>query len=111
MLILYFSAYSGDGVYLYSTLDDPEESRSLSELPKEGSAMSSSLTNYIEETETEEPEIEEETEYEMADDGLPGLPTVYPQRKFVGARNVETVKDGMYCTDSYPTDSLIYNKI
>jgi hypothetical protein len=45
-----------------------------------------------EETDQDEPEDEEDAELES--NYLPNIPTIMPIRRYVGARNVETVKDG-----------------
>ena len=71
------TSYSGQG---QNTMEDMENDR------EEESDMSWEGT---EEEEDEKEALDMEKRYR------PGIPIILPQRKFSGARNVETIKDGM----------------
>ncbi|KAK7060611.1 hypothetical protein VNI00_001377 [Paramarasmius palmivorus] len=106
-------SYSGDGVYLYSTLDDPEDGekrRKGTVLPRnkvdvkrrrlsnddQGAHSSSSSA---EDDEGEHDQDEEESDDDMDEDNdngenfYPEVPTILPRMRYAGARNVDTVKD------------------
>jgi hypothetical protein len=74
--------YSGDGVYLFNTRDDPNEQdegrprASTPTLPSGSKGRGDSSGS--------------DTESEVGRDD----PLVYPRMRFAGACNVETVKDG-----------------
>ncbi|KAF5369926.1 hypothetical protein D9758_001012 [Tetrapyrgos nigripes] len=114
-------SYSGDGVYLFSTLDDPEDPedspapetktslkskrRRLSDSEEQLPAYSSSSDTDplpVERDEDEEDEGDEDSdEEEIHDEEMdppeelyqPGVPIIRPRRRYAGARNVDTVKD------------------
>ncbi|KIK68111.1 hypothetical protein GYMLUDRAFT_256897 [Collybiopsis luxurians FD-317 M1] len=112
-------SYSADGVYLFSTLDDPESSQSSSPSPtivlpnskrrkvsESGSSSSSASSPSSTEPDvmdidnsegtSEEDEGEDEGEegpVEESRNYYPWVSTVHPRRRYSGARNVDTVKD------------------
>jgi len=104
-----FTAYSADGVYLYSTRDPPEQIKpsipallaSNKNSPVNSNDDVSHLTRLLgeggegEEAEEVEAEGEEDEETDASESSKElRLPVVLPRRKFVGACNIETVKDG-----------------
>ncbi|KAJ3827036.1 WD repeat-containing protein [Lentinula raphanica] len=112
-------SYSADGVYLFSTLDDPESSDGISSSSSSiispnlkrrrhhretHSAESSPLTEghamdinewstHAPQEDTDDDQDEDENEDEERPEFYPWVDTVRPLRRFSGARNVETVKD------------------
>lgn len=115
-------AYSGDAVYLYSTRDDPQdedESHGSSILPPNRehrtdlipiASDESHIDVQLAETEDNEvssplqratqdhDDLDETDEDDFTLDAMPwddpGVPILLPRRRFAGAGNVETVKDG-----------------
>ena len=105
------SAYSSDAVYLYSVRDDPQErvrttgvvppnrrSKSRLDLSNAGDSpvsiasalLEGSMDNEEEEAMDEDEDEDEDTEVDIRF----RTPIVLPRRKYVGACNTETVKDG-----------------
>ncbi|KAF9075760.1 WD40-repeat-containing domain protein [Rhodocollybia butyracea] len=101
-------SYSADGVYLFSTLDDPEtpssssiitqnsKRRRVSEEPEQASSSMSSENSMEIDDLMLQPETEESEEAEPDEEPhefRPWVPVIRPQRRYAGARNVDTVKD------------------
>ncbi|KAF5390654.1 hypothetical protein D9757_002768 [Collybiopsis confluens] len=111
-------SYSADGVYLFSTLDDPDSNNSFSSSidrslipkrrkvtepgPTSSASPSSSADSNDVETDDEERETDDCSDDADDEDNIPSaesinyhpwVPTVYPRRRYAGARNVDTVKD------------------
>lgn len=109
-----FAAYSADAVYLFSTLDsptEPEPHRVQARVPSnhttsrkdpdtldmlvsslEGRSDEEAAIDLDDEDDAEELDYEERNEYSQ-------LPVVLPRQRYVGARNVDTVKDGVLFFD------------
>ncbi|KAF8974529.1 WD40-repeat-containing domain protein [Flammula alnicola] len=98
-------SYSGDGVYLYSTKDDPESRDDLSSSPP--SVLPSNAGN---DTPRSEPAqvngsspsrtygivtslLDEFSSLHTPEESQPNVPVVMPRRRYAGARNVATIKD------------------
>ncbi len=110
-------AYSGDGVYLFSALDEPDsrhETTRSSLVPPNVSAFPKTWSFSVihiypkaiaydsidgELSSDEGNPVEETT-------ALPQIPVIFPRRGFTGARNVETIKDGMSLPHSSSSISL-----
>jgi hypothetical protein len=116
-------SYSADGVYLFSTLDDPEQPspsgiipqnpkrRRVSGEPEQTSSSLSSENNMeiddlMVQSETEEQE--EAGPEEESHEFRPWVPVIHPQRRYAGARNVDTVKDGRMFECLFLFPLLIY---
>lgn len=103
-------------MYIFSTLDSPCDTQlsstfatdsapratkplKINSNTKTGSNQDASLDNKSseedqEEEETDRDELEDDEDAEVESNYLPDVPTIMPRRRYVGARNVETVKDG-----------------
>lgn len=107
------TAYSGDAVYLYSTLDDTEtkDSISSSQSPlldpnSKGGKSGSDITNLRSKSDPNDMEVDEDVgddddtskvdeEFEADESHCQsGVPIINPRQRFSGARNVATIKDG-----------------
>ncbi|KAJ7590975.1 WD40 repeat-like protein [Mycena floridula] len=121
-------SYSGDGIYRYSTLDDPgrhnpqavltpnlkspKPARSNVSFDKTGDPTSRAdedddmEEDPDEDTNDDKEEEEEEDQAEEEDDGdeHTDVEVVYPRIRYVGIRNVETIKD---CNFLGPFDEYI----
>jgi len=98
-------SYSADAVYLYSTLDAPEDGMELSSRlsweddtpepsfrPRENSVSAYNaldIDNDSSETDCESQSLDNQIPL----DAYSGVPMILPRQRFAGARNVDTVKD------------------
>ncbi len=123
------TAYSGDGVYLYSTRDNPQddESHGFSIIPPNREHRTDDIPITSDEsriefhlTETDDNEMpsplqratEDQDDLDDSDEDDstlddtpwddPGVPILLPRMRFAGAGNVETVKDGTCLTIQLP---------
>ncbi|KIY49236.1 WD40 repeat-like protein [Fistulina hepatica ATCC 64428] len=93
--------YSADAVYLFSTRDDPVEAKGKGSVltPHTGSNQMETAGNSDEggtaRSDVEMDQSGDQDDNEDAEDPsfAPGVPYILPRRRFVGARNVRTVKD------------------
>lgn len=102
-------------MYLFSTLDAPcdtypsstfaadstDRAAKTSEInssskvePNQDVSQDNTSVGPEEEEETDQDEVEDEEYTESESKFRPNIPTIMPIRRYVGARNMETVKDG-----------------
>ncbi|KAF8812472.1 WD40 repeat-like protein [Phlegmacium glaucopus] len=91
-------SYSGDGVYIFSTHDEPEIKDDASpSLQSMVPSVKESASFDARDVDTDEPITFEESPLSFLDDAFdvhgPNVPTIRPRRRYTGARNVATVKD------------------
>ena len=109
-----YTAYSGDGVYMFSTHDEPEIKEDAS--PSLSSMVTSTVSSVLDSVKSynagwqkesvssgaADVDIDESTVFEehslssldAPSIDAPNVPIIRPRRRYIGARNVATVKDG-----------------
>jgi WD repeat-containing protein 42A len=102
-------SYSGDGVYMFSTHDEPEIKEDAS--PSLPSVLPSTKETPAEDTDIDSDMDESITLREFvlssSDDHGPKVPIIGPRQHYTGARNVDTVKDG----DAYVQNKVFLTKV
>jgi len=92
-------SYSGDGVYMFSTLDEPK-------IKEDASSSLPSVLPSTKETQAEDTDVDSDSDMNLNDsttlgefvssswdDHGPNVPIIGSRRHYTGARNVDTVKD------------------
>ncbi|KAJ7228607.1 WD40 repeat-like protein [Mycena pura] len=100
------AAYSADAVYLYSTLDAPEDGTAFSsrlsrgdDTPELSRSNPASTTDSTMEVDDDSSETDRESHlFQSLDNQIPldaysGVPMILPRQRFAGARNMATIKD------------------